>query len=119
MNPIWYTIRIVVTLVMTGIGALLLWAASAVAPNVNGAALAWMVLLGLAIPIGFFVLFTLVGWQRSTAVTTLLSTVHSMSDRFTWGRVRVGGGESLQEFIANLGPTMPSITVSTLDVEPS
>src|SRR5205085_5584718 len=69
MNPIWYTIRIVITLVMTGIGALLLWAASAIAPNVNGAALAWMVLLGLAIPIGFFALFTLVGWQRSTAVT--------------------------------------------------
>jgi hypothetical protein len=69
MDPIWYTIRIVVTVIMTGIGGLLLWAASLVAPNVNGAALSWMVLLGLAIPVGFFALFTLVGWQRSTAAT--------------------------------------------------
>jgi ABC-type enterochelin transport system permease subunit len=50
MDPIWYTIRIVVTVIMTGIGGLLLWAASLVAPNVNGAALSWMVLLGLVIP---------------------------------------------------------------------
>jgi hypothetical protein len=69
MDPIWYTIRIIVTVIMTGIGGLLLWAASLVAPNVNGAALSWMVLLGLAIPVGFFALFTLVGWQRSTAAT--------------------------------------------------
>jgi hypothetical protein len=67
MDPIWYTIRIVVTVVMTGIGALLLWAAYAVSDNVDGAAVTWMVLLGLAIPSGFFALFTLVGWQRSTA----------------------------------------------------
>ena len=67
MDPIWYTIRIVVTGIMTGIGGLLLWAAYLVSDNVGGAAIAWMVLLGLAIPIGFFVLFTLVGWQRGTA----------------------------------------------------
>jgi len=67
VDPIWYTIRIIVTVIMTGIGGLLLWVATLVAPNVSGAAIAWMVLLGLAIPIGFFALFTLVGWQRSTA----------------------------------------------------
>ncbi len=56
----------------------------------------------------------------STAVTTsATSTVHSMADRYTWGRVRVGGGESLQDFIASLGPSEPSITISTVDVEPS
>jgi len=56
----------------------------------------------------------------STAVTTSVSsTVHSMADRYTWGRVRVGGGESLAEFITNLGPNMPSTTISTLDVEQS
>ena len=60
MDPIWYTIRIVATLVMTGIGGLLLWAAYLISGNVGGAAIAWMVLLGLAIPIGFFALFTLV-----------------------------------------------------------
>jgi hypothetical protein len=69
VDPIWYTIRIIATVIMTGIGGLLLWAATLVAPNVSGAAIAWMVLLGLAIPAGFFALFTLVGWQRSTAAT--------------------------------------------------
>ena len=67
MDPIWRTIRIVVTVVMTLIGGLLLWAAYAIAGNVSGAALCWMVLLGLGIPGGFFAMFTLVGWQRSTA----------------------------------------------------
>ena len=67
MDPIWYTIRIIATVIMTGIGALLLWGAYLVAGNVTGAAIAWMVLLGLAIPIGFFAMFTIVGWQRSTA----------------------------------------------------
>jgi len=56
----------------------------------------------------------------STAVTTSVSsTLHGMADRYTWGRVRVGGGESLQEFVSNLGPNMPATTISTLDVEQS
>jgi peptidoglycan/xylan/chitin deacetylase (PgdA/CDA1 family) len=78
--------------------------------------------LDFAYPSGKFNAQTIQAVSRagySTAVTTLTSTVHSMADRFWWGRVRVGGGESLQEFIANLGPSMPSTTVSTLDVEPS
>jgi len=54
-----------------------------------------------------------------TAVTTYATTTHSMWDRYRWGRVRVGGGESLTEFITSLGPSMPSITVSTVDVEAS
>jgi hypothetical protein len=52
---------------MAGIGGLLLWAAYLVAGNVTGAAIAWMVLLAVAIPAGFFAMFTIVGWQRSTA----------------------------------------------------
>jgi peptidoglycan/xylan/chitin deacetylase (PgdA/CDA1 family) len=78
--------------------------------------------LDFAYPSGKFNAQTIQAVSRagySTAVTTLTSTVHSMADRYWWGRVRVGGGESLQEFIANLGPSMPSATVSTLDVEPS
>src|ERR1051326_6693284 len=67
MDPIWYTIRTVVTVVMAGIGGLLLWAGYLVAGNVPGAAIAWMVLLAVAIPAGFFAMFTIVGWQRSTA----------------------------------------------------
>src|SRR6266550_3260742 len=75
MDPIWYTIRIVATGIMTVIGVLLLWAAYMVSGNVAGAAIAWMVLLGLAIPIGFFAMFTLVGWQRSTASQATPSAV--------------------------------------------
>ena len=67
MDPTWYAIRILMTGIMTGIGGLLLWAASLIAPNVNGAALALMGLLGLLIPAGFFFMFTVVGWQRTIA----------------------------------------------------
>jgi hypothetical protein len=67
MNPIWYSIRIIATGIMTGIGALVLWAASLVAPNVSGTAIALMVLLGLLILVGFFFMFTVVGWQRTLA----------------------------------------------------
>jgi hypothetical protein len=67
MDPIWYTIRIVATVVMSGIGALLLWAAYEVSGNVSGAALAWMIVLALALPVGFSFMFTVVGWHRSAA----------------------------------------------------
>lgn len=53
----------------------------------------------------------------STAVTTLTSVDHSLADRYTWTRVRVSGGETLVEFVKNLGTPMPSITVNTVDVE--
>jgi peptidoglycan/xylan/chitin deacetylase (PgdA/CDA1 family) len=54
-----------------------------------------------------------------TAVVEDGTSMHSRADRYTWGRVRVGGGESLQEFITNLGPAMSSVTVSSLDIAPS
>ena len=75
MDPIWYTIRIIAIAVMTAIGVFVLWVAYLVAPNVNGNAVAWMVLEGLAIPIGFFAMFTLVGWQRSTVTTATPNAV--------------------------------------------
>jgi len=53
----------------------------------------------------------------STAVTEQFSQTHSMDDRFRWTRVRVGGGESLQDFIKSLGPCMPAVTITTVDVE--
>ncbi len=52
-----------------------------------------------------------------TAVTTQASITHSLVDRYAWGRVRVGGGESLQEFVSSLGSTMPSVTITSVDVE--
>jgi len=53
-----------------------------------------------------------------TAVTTRTSTTHSLLDRYEWGRVRVGGGESMQEFIDSLGTSMESVPVVSVNVEP-
>ena len=75
MDPIWYTIRIIATAVLAAIGVFVLWVAYLIAPNVNGSAIAWMVLEGLAIPVGFFAMFTLVGWQRSTSTTATPNAV--------------------------------------------
>lgn len=52
-----------------------------------------------------------------TAVTEIYSTVHSRADRYTWTRVRVAGGESLANFILYLGPVMPSVTETAVNVE--
>jgi peptidoglycan/xylan/chitin deacetylase (PgdA/CDA1 family) len=52
-----------------------------------------------------------------TAVTTQTSVNHSMFDRYVWGRVRVGGGESMEEFISNLGASMKSVTVSSVNIK--
>jgi peptidoglycan/xylan/chitin deacetylase (PgdA/CDA1 family) len=53
----------------------------------------------------------------STAVTEMFSVDHSFADRYTWTRVRVGGGESLSDFAGSLGTPMPSTAVSALDFE--
>ena len=50
----------------------------------------------------------------STAATEIYSTYHSLADRYTWSRVRVRGGESLAEFVRNLGVAMPSSTIATV-----
>lgn len=49
-----------------------------------------------------------------TAVTELPGTIHSRTDRYTWTRVRVGGGETLGAFIDYLGPVEPSIEVTSV-----
>ncbi len=77
--------------------------------------------LDFAYPSGQFTQQTVVAVEQSgygTAVTEQISTPHTMADRYRWGRVRVGGGESLQDFAASLGPVMPSVTISNVKVEP-
>jgi len=39
--------------------------------------------------------------------TTDPGTVHATADRYAWTRMRVGGGESLGQFVAALGPADP------------
>jgi peptidoglycan/xylan/chitin deacetylase (PgdA/CDA1 family) len=53
-----------------------------------------------------------------TAVTEIPGTVHSRADRYTWTRVRVGGGEVLSDFISNLGTPEPAIDVSVVTTDP-
>lgn len=53
-----------------------------------------------------------------SAVTEQQSAPHSLADRFTWGRVRVGGGESLSDFIRNVGPVESSMAIVQFDREP-
>ncbi len=67
MDPRWYSIRLVVTVVMSFIGASLLYVAHLVGNSIAGSAVALLVLLGLALPSGFYAVFTLVGWQRGAA----------------------------------------------------
>jgi peptidoglycan/xylan/chitin deacetylase (PgdA/CDA1 family) len=52
-----------------------------------------------------------------TAVTEQFAYAHSPSDRFMWARVRVGGGESMTNFVINLGPVMPSVLATAINVE--
>ena len=52
-----------------------------------------------------------------TAVTTMDSVDHSLADRYTWTRVRVGGGESMSDFSRNLGTPMPCKTITVLHIE--
>lgn len=76
--------------------------------------------LDFAYPSGQFNAQTVAAVQRAgydTAVTTLFSIDHSVADRYLWTRVRVGGGESLGEFVTSLGTPMPSATITALDIE--
>jgi peptidoglycan/xylan/chitin deacetylase (PgdA/CDA1 family) len=76
--------------------------------------------LDFAYPSGKFNAQTVAAVQRAgyaTAVTTMFSVDHSVADRYLWTRVRVGGGESLAEFVSSLGSPMPTTTITTLDIE--
>ena len=77
--------------------------------------------LDFAYPSGKFTYQTVAAVQRAgydTAVTEQVSLVHSRADRYTWARVRVGGGEALPDFITSLGVSMPSITITNVNVKP-
>jgi peptidoglycan/xylan/chitin deacetylase (PgdA/CDA1 family) len=61
-----------------------------------------------------------------TATTTSPGTRHSLADRYTWTRVRIGGGERLDQYIRELGLDEPSVVtlvdrppVKRLDTDPA
>jgi len=47
-----------------------------------------------------------------TATTTQPGVVHTAADRYVWTRVRVGGGESLEQLVADLGQPEPAERVT-------
>jgi peptidoglycan/xylan/chitin deacetylase (PgdA/CDA1 family) len=57
------------------------------------------------------------GYQ--SAVTTMPGTYHSVADRFTWTRVRVGGGESMSDFELNLGPIEKAVQITLFGIGPA
>lgn len=76
--------------------------------------------IDFAYPSGQFTALTVAAVERAgydTAVTEQVSLLHSRADRYTWARVRVGGGELLPDFIGGLGSSMASVTTTNLDVE--
>jgi peptidoglycan/xylan/chitin deacetylase (PgdA/CDA1 family) len=48
-----------------------------------------------------------------TATTELAGTDHGWADRLTWSRVRVMGGERLDQFVASLGEPEPTVSLAT------
>jgi len=50
------------------------------------------------------------GFQSAT--TEVAGTAHAWGDRLTWSRVRVNGGENLEQFVASLGQPEPTVTPS-------
>ena len=78
-------------------------------------------ILDFAYPSGKFNALTVYEVQQAgydTAVTEQESLMHSRDNRYTWARTRVGGGESLADFITNLGVSMPSVTIQSVSVKP-
>ena len=56
------------------------------------------------------------GYQSAT--TEVRGTAHSWTDRLTWTRVRVQGGEPLSAFAASLGPSDPAVSLPTPPAAP-
>ena len=54
-----------------------------------------------------------------SATTTEPGVSHSAGDRFVWTRVRVNGGESLQQFAADLTQTEPTVALAPTGQPPA
>ena len=58
------------------------------------------------------------GYGYQSATTELPGTRHSWSDRLTWTRERVSGGEKLADFIASLGTPEPAVPEAQASLVP-
>jgi peptidoglycan/xylan/chitin deacetylase (PgdA/CDA1 family) len=76
----------------------------------------------MAYPSGQYSQAAIAAVQRAgyySAVTVADSVQHTQSNRYEWGRVRIGGAEALGEFITNLGPTMAAVVVTRVTSDSS
>ena len=72
--------------------------------------------LDMAYPSGQFNATTMLAVASAgyySATTEVSGIMHSQTDRYSWTRVRVGGGEPMNMFISSLGPTMPTVTLTS------
>jgi peptidoglycan/xylan/chitin deacetylase (PgdA/CDA1 family) len=72
--------------------------------------------LDMAYPSGKYNFQTVLAVERAgyySATTEVYGILHSQEDRYVWTRVRVGGGEPMSMFISSLGPSMPTVTLTS------
>ncbi len=77
--------------------------------------------LDMAYPSGQFNIVTELAVASAgyySATTEVPGTVHTQADRYVWTRVRVWGGEPMDMFISDLGPTMPTVKITTITKTP-
>ncbi len=72
--------------------------------------------LDMAYPAGKYNFQTVLAVERAgyySATTEQYGILHTRQDRYVWTRVRVGAGEPMSTFISSLGPSMPSVTLTS------
>jgi len=77
--------------------------------------------LDMAYPTGKYNFQTVLAVERAgyySATTEQYGILHSLEDRYVWTRVRVGGGEPMKMFISSLGPSMPTVTLTSYTKAP-
>jgi len=77
--------------------------------------------LDMAYPSGKYDFQVIIAVQQAgyySATTEQYGILHTQADRYVWTRVRVGGGEPMNMFITNLGPTMPAVTLTSFTKSP-
>jgi peptidoglycan/xylan/chitin deacetylase (PgdA/CDA1 family) len=77
--------------------------------------------LDMAYPSGKYNQQTVLAVARAgyySATTEQYGIWHTQNDRYVWTRVRVGGGEPMNMFISSLGPSMPTVTITSFPTVP-
>ena len=77
--------------------------------------------LDMAYPSGKYNLQTVLAVQKAgyySATTEQFGILHTQQDRYVWTRVRVSSGETMNMFSSSLGPSMPTVTLTSYTIAP-